>query len=89
MAAVDTFATVQASITSPYTDGEAVTPHDTNELTNTTRAIYVGGGGNIALVTSDGTALTLVGLLVGTIYPIRAKIIKSTSTTATNIVGLF
>lgn len=86
MAAVDTF---QGLTGGPYVNGAAVSPHDTNELTYVTRAIYIGGAGNIVLVTVGGDTLTLIALPVGTVFPVRAKIIKNTSTTATNIVALW
>lgn len=86
MPAVDTF---QGLTGGPYVNGAAVTPHDTNELTYITRAIYIGGAGNVVLVTVGGDTLTLIGLPVGTLFPVRAKIVKSTSTTATNIVALW
>lgn len=72
-----------------YGHGFAITPHDTNALTASTRAIYVGGAGNIVLVTSGGDTLTLMAVPVGTVLPIEAKVVKATSTTATNLVGLY
>jgi hypothetical protein len=71
-----------------YGNGFAITPHDTNPLTKSTRAIYVGGAGNIVLVTSGGDTLTFTAVPVGTILPVEAKIVKATSTTATLLVGL-
>lgn len=85
----DTFSTYRVGLTSPIMNAFAVTPHDTNALTNDSRAIYIGSGGNIVLVTTGGDTITLVGVLGGTIYSIRANIIKSTGTTATNIVALY
>ena len=76
-------------LSSPATQAFSVSPHDTNELSNVTRAIYVGSGGDIVLVTVGGDTVTLVGVLGGAIYPVRAKIIKSTGPTATSLVGLY
>jgi hypothetical protein len=68
----------------------AVTPHDTNELTYTARALYIGGAGDVALIAGgDSAAVTLASVPAGTILPIRAKVVKSTGTTATNIVALY
>lgn len=77
--------------------GFAITPHQTNALTNLTTHIYVGGNGNLVVETADGTMLTFIGVLVGTLIPIRAnKVLVDTgdspataSTTATNLVGLY
>lgn len=85
----DPFSTVQDSIIAPVNHAAAITPHDTNELTNYAKAIYVGGAGDLKLTTPGGSTVTLVGCLAGTIYPIRAKIVFSTGTTATNLVALY
>lgn len=67
---------------------EAVTPSDTVELTNVSRAIYVGTGGNVVAIRQDGVSVTIPSVPSGTILPIRAKRIASTGTTATGIVAL-
>lgn len=71
----------------PLTHAEAVTPHDTNELTNVSRAIWVGGAGNMAIVTKEGETVTIPGIPAGTMLWVRAKQVKSTNTTATLIVA--
>ena len=70
-------------------DGEAVTPSDSAELTTQARALWVGAAGNIALVTTAGTSLTFVGIAAGTLLPIQCKQVKASSTTATSIVALW
>jgi hypothetical protein len=72
-----------------YQNAAAVTPHDTNELTIYSRALYIGGAGNAVVQMVDGTQVTLTGLLVGTVYPVAVKKVLATSTTATNIVALW
>lgn len=67
----------------------AVTPHDSTDLTYLTKALYVGGAGNVAAVRADGTAVVFSGVPAGTILPIRCRRVNSTSTTATNIVALY
>lgn len=89
MAATDDFTAFNKGLKSPYTGGEAVTKHDTNELTKVCRALYIGGAGAVTLVTSDGTTLAFAALPVGTLLPVRAKQVKSTGTDATNIVALY
>jgi len=74
----------------PATNAFAITPNDSTELTTTTRALYVGGAGNVVVRLSGDTAnVTLVGVVAGTILPIRAILVAATSTTATNIIGLY
>lgn len=68
------------------TDGFAITPHDSTNLTNLARGVYVGGAGNVALVTPSDTVLTFVAIAGGFI-PFAAKRINSTGTTATGLIG--
>jgi len=53
------------------------------------RAIYVGVGGNITIVTDDGTAVLYKNAQSGSIIPIRAKQVNATNTTATDLVGIY
>jgi len=74
----------------PATVFEAVTASDSTNFTNgISRGLYIGGAGNAAVVDADGTAVLFSGLLAGSILPVQAKRVNSTSTTATNIVALF
>ena len=86
--ATDTFSEYKPGLTAPAGDGAAVTPHDTNELSFVARALYIGGSGTVVLVTPAGTTLTFVGLSQGQTLSVRCKIVKSTGTTATNIIAL-
>lgn len=73
----------------PAQRGFAITKHDTNLLSATTRAIWVGGAGDVAvLLEGDSSPVTLVGVPAGTLLPIAATKVLSTGTTATSIVGL-
>jgi hypothetical protein len=94
MAAIDRFTELYSDPTKmgamdwPYVDGAAVTPHDTNELTNVSRALYVGGAGALVVVTLKGTTVTLAAVPAGTELRLRVKQVKATGTTATSIVAL-
>lgn len=66
-----------------------ISPSDSIELAAYPRAIWVGGAGNLALVTTGGSTVTLEGIVAGTLLPIRAKKVLSTGTTATLLVGLY
>jgi len=68
----------------------AVTPNDSTDLTDVAKALYVGGAGNISLIAADDSAaVTVTGVTAGSILPIRAKRVRATSTTATNILALY
>lgn len=66
----------------------AATPHDTNTI-ELTRALYVGGAGALVVTMADGVDCTFSGVNGGSILPIQVRRIKSTGTTATNIVRLY
>ena len=85
--ATDLFENFPLAFTMPYNDGFAITKSDDDELAQVTRAIYVGGAGNISLVTEKGNTIVLNGALAGTILNIRAVKVLA-ATTATNLVGL-
>ena len=88
MPAADNFTEFVAAWNKPATKGETVTPHDTNELTNVSRWLFVGGAGAVTFVTSENVTILLTGVIAGSLLPIRAKIVKATGTTATNIAAL-
>lgn len=72
----------------PAEDAVAITPHDSTDLANVTRGVWVGGAGNVAAVMKLGTVVTFVGVPAGTLLPIRVSRINATNTTATSLVGL-
>jgi hypothetical protein len=67
-------------------DAFAITPSDT--APNVTRGVYVGGAGNVTVVTLAGSTVTFTAVPVGTVVPIQTKLVKATLTTATLLVGL-
>ena len=66
----------------------AVTKSDSTVL-NATRAIYIGGSGDVAVTMAGGGNVTFSTLAAGTILPVRVTKVLSTGTTATNIVALY
>lgn len=70
-------------------DGVAITKSDTTIYERRIDAVYVGGAGDVAVVTAQGTTLTFSGMTAGSILPVRCRQVMSTNTTATNLVGLF
>lgn len=84
----DEFATYARGLESPASKAAAVAGNDAADLTDTSRALYVGTGGNLAVILAHNTApVTLVGVPSGVILPIRVKRIMATNTTASNIVS--
>lgn len=85
----DPFSSQGASISGPAFNAAAVTPHDDNDLATVARALYVGGEGDVAVITKGGNAVTFVGVLAGSILPVSVSRVKDTGTDATNIVALW
>lgn len=84
----DTFDRYTPGLTTPATHAFAITPHDTTELAVIPRALYVSAGGDLVVVLADDSAqVTLTGVVVGTILPIRPKLVKAA--TSATVVGLY
>lgn len=69
----------------------AITKSDTVDIPGgPCRGIYVGGGaGTLVAVDSEGNVVTFTGIVTGSILPIQAKRVNSTTTDATDMVALF
>lgn len=67
----------------------AIVPDDAINLTVKPRAIYVGGAGNITLLTLNGETVTFTAVPVGTILPVRAVRVNATLTTASLLIGIY
>jgi hypothetical protein len=73
----------------PATRCIAITPSDTVPLSIPIKGIYVGGAGDLAVTAqSDGSPVTFKAVPVGTIIPVRAKLVMATNTTATLLIGM-
>jgi hypothetical protein len=71
----------------PASDGAAVSLSDTVDLPVASKRLWVGGAGNVTLITVKGTALTYTAVPAGTYLLVRASRVKSTGTSASNIVA--
>lgn len=77
------------SIPVNYENAAAVTPSDSTPLTHDAQALWIGGAGNVVVITVQGQTVTLSGVAAGTILPIAVSQVKATNTTATLIVALW
>lgn len=89
MPAIDNVSVSGRGAEYPASSAAAVTPHDTNELASVSRALFVGGAGNLVCLMADGSTCTFTGVTAGSILPIRVRRVNSTNTTATNMVALW
>ncbi|MCP8881907.1 hypothetical protein NIM87_00130 [Devosia sp. XJ19-1] len=83
----DQFDTFQNGLTAPATRATAITPHDANDLAFVTRAIYVGGAGDLSVIMRAGDTVTFSDVPAGTLLPIRVSRVLA-ATSATDVVGL-
>jgi hypothetical protein len=84
----DRFASHAPSLTGPASSGFAIVPDDTLLLPETTRALFVGSGGSLAVEMVSGVALTFEAVADGALLPVRVSRVLATGTTAGAIVGL-
>lgn len=87
---IDNFEKMTGSLTGPACANAAITPDDATDLPAVPRAIYVGGGGTVVIVGKDETSDDGIAFICpsGALLPIRARRIKATGTTATNLVAV-
>jgi hypothetical protein len=78
-----------ASTPNSFEYAAAITTSDTVSLTGITRAVYVGGAGNITAIMSNGDAVLFTAVPVGTMLPIRCTRINATATTATLLIAMY
>lgn len=81
----DTFETYRDTIDGPLQNLANITPNDSADLANFTRALYLGAGGDVQVDTVGGQTLT-VTLSEGW-HPIRVRRVYATSTTATGLIA--
>lgn len=85
-----TWGRFKGDLASPASSMDAITPHDTNDLANVSRAVYVGVAGDVKVrAVKNGSDVTLKNVAAGAVLPIRVSRIFATGTTASSIVVLY
>lgn len=85
--AYDPFANATTGLQSPATIIEEIIPDDSADLGIATRAINVMESGVVRLITIDDVEGD-VFIVAGSTFPVRARRVLATGTTATGIRGL-
>lgn len=86
----DQFSHHADQVSAPATRASAVTPHDSNALTDIPKALFVGTGGHIAMRGVNGSADQLwKNVPSGAVLPYRAQYVRATGTTAADILALY
>jgi len=70
----------------PIISASTISPDDGADLPMTTRALYVGGAGNLRVTLASGDIVTFENVGQGW-HPIRIERVWSTGTTASAMVG--
>ena len=86
---IDVFQLNETHITGPAVRMFAVTPSDGSDLTWTTRMLFVGVGGNVAVRDQNtGSTITHLNVASGTyLGPFAIDRVLATGTTATNLIA--
>lgn len=85
----DKFQTSSDSVIAPAQYCFTVAPHNSQELEQVTKALYVGIGGDVTLRAASGqTDVTFANVPSGAILDVRVRAVRLTGTTAAGIVGL-
>jgi hypothetical protein len=69
-----------------YRSAAAVTPSDATVF-STTKGLYVGGTGALAVTMANGEVVTFTAVPVG-FHPLQVTQVRATGTAATNIIAL-
>ncbi|MGB5558071.1 MAG: hypothetical protein WBN04_08665 [Paracoccaceae bacterium] len=85
--AFDPFSDAETGLQSPATIIQEIIPSDTTDLEIATRAINVATSGVVRILTIDDTEGD-VFVVAGSTFPVRARRVLATGTTATGIRGL-
>ena len=87
--AIDTYKNMMGGLESPARVAAAVTPDDLNDLVNTSRSIYVGTAGDVAVHMIGQSAPVVFKAVPVGVLPIRVDRVLATGTTAADIVALW
>lgn len=86
----DQFSNNADQVSAPATRAIAVTPHDSNALSDIPKALFIGTGGNVTMRGVNGSADQLwKNVASGTVLPFRAQYVRATGTTAADLLALY
>jgi hypothetical protein len=89
----DAYASVFSNVSDPGERAKAVAPSDTVDLADTPKALYVGTGGDIAMIGDNepagAAALVWRNVPAGAIVPFRPRRILLTGTTAADMLAIY
>jgi len=89
LSGADKFSSYQVGLTSPAEDAFAITPSNTVDLANFSRAIWVGGTGDVKVDMVGSGTVTYTTVPAGYMLAVRASRVYATGTTATSLVAVY
>ncbi len=88
MPAINPFPAQAVAIETPALRMLDITPSDANDAARVLRMVYVGTGGNVDLVDTEGNIVLHKNVPSGSyLGPFRVARVKATRTTATDLIG--
>ena len=87
--AIDMYKNMMGGLESPAREAVAVTPDDANDLGHTTRSLYIGTSGDVAVHMVGETAPVIFKAVQSGVLPIRVDRVLVTGTTAGDLVALW
>lgn len=67
-------------------DATTITPSDT--VDTPADSVYIGGDGDLRVITRRGSTVTFKALTAGSFVPVQVRRVLATGTTASNLIGL-
>ncbi len=87
--AIDIYQNMVGGLESPARNAESLTPNDGADLVNTTRSIYIGAAGDVAVHMAGTTSPVIFRAVPIGVLPIRADRVLATGTTAADLIALW
>ena len=84
----DMFEDRSSGLESPGYNAASVTPSDSTDLPVTSRALYVGTGGDLRVTTAAGSIVTFANVPEG-LLPMRVARVHAAGTTAADILAVW
>ncbi len=87
--AVDTYKNMVGGLESPARNADTISPDDATDIAFTTRSLYIGGSGDVAVRMAGETSTVIFRSVPTGVLPVRVDRVLTTGTTATDIVALW
>lgn len=79
-----------ATLEGPASRAAAITPDDDVDLSEPSRAVYIGSAGDLTVeMLAGGPPVTFAAAPAGLLLPIRVRKVMATGTTASQIISIF